>query len=75
MAPEMCPFIGVNADYLPPTKKFGRQVRLNVGYLDAIVTAGGMPVSVAPARQGSGPRRLPRPPRRLCINRRPRPRP
>ena len=48
MAPQTRPFIGVNADYLPPTKNAIAQVRLNVGYLDAIVTAGGMPVLLPP---------------------------
>ncbi len=48
MAPQTRPFIGVNADFLNPTKNSVAQVRLNAGYLDAIVTAGGMPVVLPP---------------------------
>ena len=48
MAPQTRPFIGVNADFLTPTKNTAAQLRLNVGYLDAVVTAGGMPVVLPP---------------------------
>jgi putative glutamine amidotransferase len=48
MAPQTRPFIGVNADFLNPTKNSTAQVRLNAGYLDAILTAGGMPVVLPP---------------------------
>ncbi len=42
------PFIGVNADYVPASKQTSPYVRLHVGYLDAIVAAGGLPVVVPP---------------------------
>jgi putative glutamine amidotransferase len=48
MAHQTRPFIGVNADYVPASKVHGAYVRLNVGYLDAVVAAGGLPVVVPP---------------------------
>jgi len=48
MAPQTRPFIGVNADFLAPIKNSPGQIRLNIGYLDAIVAAGGMPVVLPP---------------------------
>jgi putative glutamine amidotransferase len=48
MASQTRPFIGVNADFLVASKHSTAQVRLNVGYLDAIVVAGGMPVVLPP---------------------------
>jgi putative glutamine amidotransferase len=48
MPPQTRPFIGVNADFLNATKHYPGQVRLNVGYLDALVAAGGMPVVLSP---------------------------
>jgi len=48
MAPQTRPFIGVNADFVPATKVGSAQVRLNAGYLDAIVAAGGLPLVVPP---------------------------
>src|ERR1700722_18691182 len=41
-------FIGINADLVPASKSSTGQVRLHLGYLDAIVAAGGLPVIVPP---------------------------
>ena len=38
------PLIGINADYLPPTKSAGAIARLAAGYADAIFQSGGIPV-------------------------------
>jgi putative glutamine amidotransferase len=48
MAHQTRPFIGINADYVSPGKTSAAHVRLAVSYLDAIVTAGGLPVIVPP---------------------------
>lgn len=48
MAHQTRPFVGVNADFVPAGKQTSAQVRLNAGYLDALVAAGGMPVIVPP---------------------------
>jgi putative glutamine amidotransferase len=48
MAHQTRPFIGVNADYVPATKLHGPYIRLNVGYLDTIIAAGGLPMIVPP---------------------------
>jgi putative glutamine amidotransferase len=48
MASQTRPFIGVNADFLAASKHSTAQVRLNVGYVDSVVTAGGMPVVLPP---------------------------
>jgi putative glutamine amidotransferase len=42
------PFIGVNADLVPAGKQSAALVRLHLGYLDAVVAAGGLPVVVPP---------------------------
>jgi putative glutamine amidotransferase len=42
------PFIGINADLVPAGKTSPALLRLAVGYLDAIVVAGGLPVVVPP---------------------------
>jgi putative glutamine amidotransferase len=42
------PVIGVNADFVPAGKPSGPLVRLALGYLDALVAAGGLPVVVPP---------------------------
>jgi putative glutamine amidotransferase len=48
MAHQTRPFIGVNADYVPANKVHGPYIRLGAGYLDTLVTAGGLPVVVPP---------------------------
>jgi putative glutamine amidotransferase len=42
------PLIGINADFFPATKLTGAHVRLNVGYFDSVVAAGGLPVILPP---------------------------
>ncbi len=53
MAQQTRPFIGLNADYVPAGKNSSAQVRLSAGYLDAIVSAGGLPVIVPPLGRGT----------------------
>jgi putative glutamine amidotransferase len=48
MAPQMRPFIGVNADFVPAGKTTVAQLRLNAGYFDSLVAAGGLPVVLPP---------------------------
>ncbi len=48
MAHQTRPFIGINADYVPASKVNSPFVRLNAGYLDNVVGAGGLPVVVPP---------------------------
>jgi putative glutamine amidotransferase len=48
MPTQARPFIGVNVDYVAAGKQTSPHVRLHVGYLDAIVAAGGLPVVVPP---------------------------
>jgi putative glutamine amidotransferase len=48
MAHPTRPFIGLNADYAPANKVNHAHVRLSAGYLDTVVTAGGLPVIVPP---------------------------
>jgi putative glutamine amidotransferase len=44
MAHHTRPFIGINADYIPANKVSGPYARLNAGYCEAVVAAGGLPV-------------------------------
>lgn len=48
MAHQTRPFIGLNADYVPAGKVNGPFIRLNAGYLDTVVAAGGLPVIIPP---------------------------
>ncbi|MFN4260674.1 MAG: gamma-glutamyl-gamma-aminobutyrate hydrolase family protein [Gemmataceae bacterium] len=48
MAHQARPFIGINMDYVPAGKTGPAQVRLPVGYFDAIVAAGGLPLLLPP---------------------------
>jgi putative glutamine amidotransferase len=48
MAHQTRPFVGVNTDFVPAGKQTTAHVRLNTGYLDAILTAGGLPVPLPP---------------------------
>jgi putative glutamine amidotransferase len=52
MALQTRPFIGVNADFVPAGKGRTAQVRLNAGYVDAVVAAGGLPVVAPPIAKG-----------------------
>ena len=43
--PQSCrPIVGLNADYIPAGKATKPHLRLNAGYADAVLTAGGLPV-------------------------------
>src|SRR5438105_1260285 len=48
MAHQTRPFIGVNADFLPPNKLHHAHLRLAAGYVDAVYAAGGMPLVLPP---------------------------
>lgn len=48
MARQTRPFIGVNADFTPGSKAQRAHLRLNIGYIDAVVAAGGLPVVLPP---------------------------
>ena len=48
MAHQTRPFVGINADYVPASKVNTPFMRLNAGYLDNVVAAGGLPVVVPP---------------------------
>jgi putative glutamine amidotransferase len=48
--PPVRPLIGINTDYLAP-KNATPYTRLNAGYLDAIVAAGGLPIMIPPLRK------------------------
>jgi putative glutamine amidotransferase len=55
MPKQTRPYIGVNADLVPASKQAGAAIRLNVGYLDTIVAAGGLPVVVPPLGRDADP--------------------
>jgi len=46
MAHQTRPFIGVNADFVPAGKLTSAHLRLNAGYVDAVLAAGGLPVII-----------------------------
>jgi putative glutamine amidotransferase len=48
MAHSTRPFIGINADFIAGSKTSAAHARLNAGYFDAIVSAGGLPVILPP---------------------------
>jgi putative glutamine amidotransferase len=48
MAHQTRPFIGVNADFAPAGKRGPARLHLHAGYADAITTAGGYPLVLAP---------------------------
>ena len=48
MARQTRPYIGINADLLPSSKLSGASLRLPLGYIDAVLSAGGLPVVVPP---------------------------
>jgi putative glutamine amidotransferase len=51
MAQSTRPFIGINADVTAAGKLHVAHVRLNAGYFDAVVAAGGLPVILPPLAQ------------------------
>jgi len=48
MSANLRPIIGINMDYFAATKTYVAHARLNTGYFDAIVQAGGLPVLLPP---------------------------
>jgi putative glutamine amidotransferase len=48
MAHHTRPFVGINADFVPASKYSSAHARLNAGYFDAVVAAGGLPVILPP---------------------------
>jgi putative glutamine amidotransferase len=42
------PLIGINTDYYAPTKTYSAHARLNAGYFDAVLAAGGLPIIIPP---------------------------
>ncbi len=48
MAHSTRPFIGITADFMPAGKTTRAQARLNAGYFDTILAAGGLPVILPP---------------------------
>ena len=48
MAHQTRPLIGLNADFIPQNKHTQAHARLNAGYFDAVVAAGGLPVILPP---------------------------
>src|SRR5947209_1393916 len=48
MARQTRPFIGINADFIAAGKLTNAHVRLNAGYFDAVLAAGGLPVIIPP---------------------------
>lgn len=48
MAQQTRPLIGINADFPPPGKNSAGHLRLHVGYVDAVVAAGGLPFILPP---------------------------
>lgn len=49
-APLTRPLIGINTDYITP-KNGVPYARMNIGYIDAILAAGGMPVLIPPLKK------------------------
>ena len=48
MARQTRPFIGVNADFVPCSKRGPAHLKLGAGYCDAVAAAGGQPVVLPP---------------------------
>ena len=48
MPQQTRPVIGLNVDYIPATKVTRPHLRLNVGYAEAVLAAGGLPVLMPP---------------------------
>ena len=47
-AQQTRPLIGINADFVSATKTAGAQARINAGYFDSVMAAGGLPVVIPP---------------------------
>jgi putative glutamine amidotransferase len=48
MAHHTRPFIGINVDFIPAGKQTTAHARLNAGYFDSVLTAGGLPIVMPP---------------------------
>ncbi len=48
MTRQARPFIGLNMDYVPPTRTAGPQLRVHAGYCESIYAAGGLPIVLPP---------------------------
>jgi putative glutamine amidotransferase len=46
--PSPRPFIGINADFVPPGKQTTAHIRLGAGYFETVLAAGGLPVILPP---------------------------
>jgi putative glutamine amidotransferase len=55
MARSTRPLIGVNADFTPAGKTTVAHLRLHVGYVDAVLAAGGLPVVTPPLGKDGDP--------------------
>jgi putative glutamine amidotransferase len=55
MAHPTRPYVGVNADFQPAGKTNPAHLRLHAGYVDAVLTAGGLPVVVPPLGKDGDP--------------------
>src|SRR5580692_3020041 len=42
------PIIGINTDYFAASKTYSAHARLNAGYFDAVMQAGGLPILIPP---------------------------
>src|SRR6186997_1071414 len=42
------PLIGINTDYFNASKTYSAHARVNAGYFDAVVAAGGLPILMPP---------------------------
>lgn len=52
MAPSTRPWIGINSDFIPAGKHGIAQSRVNAGYFDAVLSAGGLPIILPPLAKG-----------------------
>lgn len=48
MSANSRPIIGINTDFYAATKTYNAHARLNAGYFDAVVQAGGLPILIPP---------------------------
>ena len=53
-SPPARPLIGINCDFLTP-KSGGAHARVNVGYFDSVLAAGGLPVLLPPLKKDNFP--------------------
>lgn len=51
MANQTRPLVGINADFIAASKQSAAHVRLHPGYVDAVLSAGGLPLILPPLAQ------------------------